>query len=238
MLIHQYLLYQNYNNKDLIKNDYYEIIKYLIDTRDDIGINEIELYYSQDDIDLKKGDKHNNTFLILICRYGHLNILEYLIKNYNLNIYANPDHFYINNNNIDSHTFNYACYCGYLNIIKYLVKKSGGFEYLHQSETHLLSDYIGHYLTQAFRYIEVVKYLIEDCCNQIDIREAALHYNNDSPLIHACNYGHLDVVKYLVSHGADIHARNNKSFLDAYRYNNLDIVKYLVAQEANERLTS
>ncbi len=45
----------------------------------------------------------------------------------------------------------------------------------------------------------------------------------------AYRYGHLDVIQYLVSIGADIHAHNNYALLCASQYGHLDVIQYLVS---------
>ncbi|AGD93027.1 putative ankyrin repeat protein [Megavirus lba] len=65
-------------------------------------------------------------------------------------------------------------------------------------------------------YIECLKYLIS-----IDV-------NKDLALIIASKNGNLDIVKYLISLGANIHAHENKSVRLACKYGHLDVVKFLV----------
>jgi ankyrin repeat protein len=48
----------------------------------------------------------------------------------------------------------------------------------------------------------------------------------------ASENGHLDVVKYLVSQGADITADDNYAVRWASFYGHLEVVKYLVSQGA------
>ena len=50
----------------------------------------------------------------------------------------------------------------------------------------------------------------------------------DSDLRLAVRKGHLDIVKYLLDHGADIHAGDDCALIEAVREGHLDIVKYLL----------
>ena len=55
-------------------------------------------------------------------------------------------------------------------------------------------------------------------------------------LINACNKGHLDVVKYLLTSDelkehADIHAYNGSGFKRACEFGHLDVVKYLLTSD-------
>ncbi len=54
-----------------------------------------------------------------------------------------------------------------------------------------------------------------------------------SSLILASAEGHLEVVKYLVSEGADIHAENDCAARWASRKGHLEVVKYLVLEGAD-----
>jgi ankyrin repeat protein len=55
----------------------------------------------------------------------------------------------------------------------------------------------------------------------------------NNALCWASEDGHLDIVKYLVEHGANIHASNDGLLCLASYHRHLDIVKYLVDQGAN-----
>jgi len=46
-----------------------------------------------------------------------------------------------------------------------------------------------------------------------------------------CLWGHLDIIKYLVEHGADVTARDNDAVRWAASNGKLDVVKYLVEHE-------
>jgi ankyrin repeat protein len=74
---------------------------------------------------------------------------------------------------------------------------------------------------------EMVKTLIEDA--EIDINVTNI-YRIESPLMLASHRGFLDIVKYLVKHGADVQARDgeNIALIDAISENHLDVVKYLI----------
>jgi len=61
---------------------------------------------------------------------------------------------------------------------------------------------------------------------------ADIHANNDSSVRSTSYNGHLDVVAYLVSQGADIHADNDSSVRSASSNGHLDVVAYLVSQGA------
>ena len=56
---------------------------------------------------------------------------------------------------------------------------------------------------------------------------ANIYINENAPLIKASTNGSLPIVQYLVSKGADIHARNDESIRLARYYDNTTIVEYL-----------
>lgn len=83
-------------------------------------------------------------------------------------------------------------------------------------------------------YLPMVKYLIEE--HGFDI-----HRDSDRAIMEAAGYGHLDLVKYLISKGANIRSyvpglRNNeRPLLAAIRHGHLDVAKYLVSVGSNIR---
>ena len=56
---------------------------------------------------------------------------------------------------------------------------------------------------------------------------------NDEALIYASSNGHLDVVKYLVDHGANVNADDDEALIWASKNGHLDVVEYLVDNGAN-----
>jgi len=62
---------------------------------------------------------------------------------------------------------------------------------------------------------------------------ASVHANDDWPIRYASERGHLEVVEYLVSIGADVHAKDDQALRNASRSGHLDIVKFLVSVGAS-----
>lgn len=60
-----------------------------------------------------------------------------------------------------------------------------------------------------------------------------IHNNNESALQLACKEGHIDIVEYLLSLGADLHADNDNALQWAAKYGHLNIVMLLVSSGAN-----
>ena len=57
--------------------------------------------------------------------------------------------------------------------------------------------------------------------------------NNEYTLIESAKNGHLDIVKYLVEHGADIHTDDDKAFRVSAINGHLDVVKFLIKNGAD-----
>ena len=64
---------------------------------------------------------------------------------------------------------------------------------------------------------------------------ADIHTEYDKAVHNACVKGHLDIVKYLVSVGADIHILDGRALRAASLFGHLDIVKYLVSVGADAK---
>jgi ankyrin repeat protein len=81
--------------------------------------------------------------------------------------------------------------------------------------------------------LEEVKRLIEEVKIPIDVTDPG---SNDTPLMIAISTGNLDIVKYLVDHGANLEAKNysdNTILGIAVLGKHFDIVEYLVEHKAN-----
>jgi hypothetical protein len=62
---------------------------------------------------------------------------------------------------------------------------------------------------------------------------ADIHARRDHALRWCAKNGHLDVVKYLVNHGADIHSHHNGALFESAANGHLEIVHYLVDKGAD-----
>ena len=84
-----------------------------------------------------------------------------------------------------------------------------------------------------FMLYEAAKYGYLDIVKYLVEHGADIHDDDYRAVCRASEYGHLNVVKYLVEHGADIHADYDASLQWASQNGHLDIVKYLVEQGAD-----
>jgi ankyrin repeat protein len=57
--------------------------------------------------------------------------------------------------------------------------------------------------------------------------------SNDRALIYAARDGHLDVISYLITLGADVHTREDQALIHAVTEGHLDVVMYLISQGAD-----
>ena len=81
-------------------------------------------------------------------------------------------------------------------------------------------------VVSQFGRLDSVKWFVEDL-------KVNIHAQNDSALIEASENGHLEVVKYLVEHGADIHTREDYALSLATLNGHFKVVKYLLEQGTN-----
>ena len=119
----------------------------------------------------------------------------------------------------------FACFRGHLPIVEYLISKGADIEAKDKSGNSLI-----HF--SSTRFLSIVQYLIEKRNIDKDIKG----YEERAPLHHACNGGHLQIVEYLISKGANIEAKdkNKKTPLHYACYKgHLQIVEYLISKGAN-----
>lgn len=88
------------------------------------------------------------------------------------------------------------------------------------------NDYALH-VACANGHLHIVEYLVL-------IHNADVKSLDDNAIIQASLYGHLEVVKFLISQGADVKAQNNFPVVWASRNGHLEVVKYLISQGAEK----
>ena len=137
----------------------------------------------------KKAEKDYNEEMLLhfACKYGHLQIVQYLIFN-KTNIEAK-------NKNGET-PLHVACSHGYLPIVKFLIQHGAKIEATPENKWTPL-----HYACYNGS-LSVVKYLVERGANI----EAKDEYGK-TPLYRAAFYDRTNVIKYLLSKGANINAK-------------------------------
>lgn len=165
--------------------------------------------------------------------YNHLNIVEYLIQNFNF--YAHVDK-----------GLKYACAYGNYDIVNFLTDIG--------ANIHYDNDYCVKVATQK-GYLKIVDLCITmDVLPQIEdnylIKCAAFNghldivdflirkgvnyrVENDTPFKYAAENGHLNVVEYFINHGISVNCYNNYAVRHAAKNGHVDTVKYLINKGAN-----
>jgi ankyrin repeat protein len=105
--------------------------------------------------------------------------------------------------------FNAAAAAGYLDLLKELVALGG----INVNEGLFEAAMHGH--------LNIVRFLIENL-------RANIHYNYDIAIRAAAGEGHYEIVKYLMSRGANFRAEQNFALNTAAAKGYLDIVKYIL----------
>jgi len=182
-----------------------------------IGIERSSL---RDDLVSKGANIHarDDFVLRLAAGYGHLPIVQYLVCK-GANIHARDDYALL-----------WAAKNGHLQVVKYLVNPSesgtelintNGIDQLYQSDDLLQSYVLNNFLNRKYE-------------------GADIHVRDDEALRWAAQKGHLQVVQYLVSIGANfnIHANihpKDQALVLAAKNGHLQVVKYLISIGDNIR---
>ena len=203
-------------------------------------------------IDLSKTEELNDDNPIHIAsKYGHLSIVQYLIKN--IKVDKDIKGCY------GKSPLHYACENGHLHVVEYLIYmdanieakdkegktplhyvcSNGNFEiveYLISQDADIeAKDYMGKtplYYACNNCHTLIIDYLLSKGA-KIDVQG---DYNEETPLHDACNKGDLPMVEYLILKGADIEATNDKCRTPlhcACEKGHLPIVEFLVFKGAN-----
>ena len=164
------------------------------------------------------GNNDGWTPLHYACRYGHLKIVQYFIREKHCNLLCE--------NNNGSTPLHYACVTGHLNIAQYLIREK-------HCNPSCVNKYAGtplHYACSNGR-LNIAEYLIkEEHCNP-----SCEDNNGWTPLYNACRYGRLNIAQYLIreEHCNPSHKSNNGSTPLHYACINghLNIGQYLIREE-------
>ena len=151
--------------------------------------------------------KNTDEVICEIIRNGHLNIIQYLVQELNINV--NKQDF-----------LRIAAENGQLDIIKYLA--SNGFDILEHGQVILRT-------ASERNYVSIVKYLLD---NGIMLECDEKYF---SPVAHAAKKGYLEIVKLLTTNGCNINkGKQEYSPLScAIENGQLQIVKYLIENNAD-----
>ncbi|CAF0811407.1 unnamed protein product [Brachionus calyciflorus] len=169
--------------------------------------------------------KYNGaTSLIMACRNGHLDVVEYLVDTCQAGLEQTGLVNFEGENIEGAPPLWCASAAGHLKIVKYLVSKGANVNSTTKSNSTALraACFDGH--------VEIVKYLVE---NNADIEIANRH--GHTCLMIACYKGHYQIAKYLINKGADLNRKSvkgNTALHDCAECGSLEIMKLLLSQNA------
>lgn len=164
------------------------------------------------------------TSLIMACRNGHLEVVEFLVEFCCVNLEQTGLVNFEGENIEGAPPLWCASAAGHLKIVKYLVSKGANVNSTTKSNSTALraACFDGH--------VDIVKFLVE---NSADIEIANRH--GHTCLMIACYKGHFQIAKYLINKGADLNRKSvkgNTALHDCAECGSLDIMKLLLSQSA------
>jgi ankyrin repeat protein len=169
--------------------------------------------------------KYNGaTSLIMACRNGHYDVVEYLVEHCQSNLEQSGLVNFEGENIEGAPPLWCASAAGHLKIVKYLVSKGANVNSTTKSNSTALraACFDGH--------VEIVKFLVE---NNADIEIANRH--GHTCLMIACYKGHFAIAKYLISKEADLNRKSvkgNTALHDCAECGSLEIMKLLLSHNA------
>lgn len=150
-----------------------------------------------------------NYVLITLYHFSKLGLANYIIKNYNVDIFGNL-YFIIKN----------ACIYDNVKVLKHIYKKMKkcGCDF-----DIYMDDILEHGGIKCSKYILSI------------LKKPLYEYNLNLMLVKFCRCGNLYLVKYLLNNYRNIITVNNiKLLLVIFKYNKLNIIKYLLIYEYYE----
>lgn len=177
--------------------------------------------------DNKSLEKYKTELFIYSCKNGHLDVVKWLIEEFDIDIRVFQDNAFIT-----------CCSNGHINIAKFLVNLNANI-YVRRTKSFLIACKNGHlnivqwlsvqqnaqegYTTSAYHgHLHIVKWLMHNFYILTNIKQ-------DIIFRQSCENGHLNIGKYLVQTcGANIHAKNDWAFRKCCIKGHQHIVKWLL----------
>ncbi len=147
---------------------------------------------------------------------GRLKTVMYIVKQCAESFFLD-DEYYIDD------CLEAACKNGHLRVVMFFIKHITRVGYYFEVEDLLA-------VACENNHFDIIKYLVIE--EGADVNYACV---TETPLVVACQRGCLDLVIFLVEHGADIHARRERALRMASQKNHLSVFKFLLRKGANLR---
>jgi hypothetical protein len=193
----------NPNNFENITNSFYVSIRTIRDATMDGNLTEFKYLMVEKGLCAKMRNKWDA--LCDAAKYGHVTIVIYLIEEQKVNIQSNDI----------SEPIKLSIGNGHLNILEYFMKLD-----IHINYSDLLI------LAIENNRLNIIEFLLGQ---HIDISVIVMDY----ALFMAMKCGHIDIVKCLLEHGANIHVENDYILRSSAENGCLDDVKYFIGQGAD-----
>ena len=173
-------------------------------------------------------NKKGNTCLHYAAEGGHVEVVSKLLADA---AKENPD--YVNTrDNSGSTPLMRTCYHGHVNVATYLVERGANIHLQEKNGNTCL-----HFAAQG-GHVEVVSKLLALGAKENQDYVNARNNSGTTPLMETCYNGHVNVVTYLVEHGANIHLqdKNGDTCLHcAAKKGHVEVVSNLLALGAKEK---
>ena len=127
------------------------------------------------------------TPVLRACLHNKLNVVRYLIENQHVYDGINPK--------IGSYPIHYGCEKGHLPIVKYFIEQRNVDKELPEKRT----GFTPLHLVSFFGHLIIARYLVDEKHANIN----SLSKKGNTPLMRAATNGKIDIVKFLLSRGAD-----------------------------------
>jgi ankyrin repeat protein len=222
------------------------------------NLNNLIQCIQNDGINIEATNTHGYTALHLACRYGHLNVVDYLIQTCHVNVSTCESPRVSGYNSL-----HIACIHGHYNVVEYLLQQN----HIHVDTKDQQGNTSLHHACRG-QYIEIVQYLIEVChadvnvrndheatilhcvsmdgsleilqylMNQYDLNVNVQDKDGKTPLHLACELGQMKVVQYLIKEiRANVNVQDKYGYtpiLTAMYYGELSIVQYMIDECYND----
>jgi len=181
------------------KRENVDMVRYLIDVQK---------------VHINLRDHYGKNELMIACQKGNLSIAKYLIEH-------GADKTARDKNGVS--VLMYACKSGNISLLQYLIEEK---RMQFQSREEINCPFMKSVLARAciFNYYTMIHWLIERGM-EVDTRFQGQFLKGETPLMVACDYGHFDLVRLLLSKGADINLALESTPLNHQQNNEISMTQ-------------